>query len=310
MYLVPGLLPTTLAHVAWIGLATRIVRHLVVPALGGLPPPKPAGRDDSTYEGPIDADLTPDVFGLLVFLAWNVLSIVILSPLEVIQVRLAVQRPESQQPLHIAFSGAARRGAPLNPASHQARAAAATMGAYSDAAAGTSKADKPLPSQPPSADAAAAAAEEPSPLPRPSFAIEDEEASDEEGESGGASSKPAVDAKPSASSARPTPAALDAASTPQPRPLPHHQQQQQQTFPLPLSAPPAEPVIALRPCDQPLTASAAQAAQAQGFGAPIVERYTGFVDCLNKLVDEEGAESLYRGAVVTLLGTLIGAFGA
>lgn len=39
-----------------------------------------------------------------------------------------------------------------------------------------------------------------------------------------------------------------------------------------------------------------------------MERYTGLRDCLNKMVEEEGMESLGRGAWVTLLGVLGGSF--
>ncbi len=66
---------------------------------------------------------------------------------------------------------------------------------------------------------------------------------------------------------------------------------------------PPEPVIALRPIEE----QTAEEAAAE-FGAPVVTRYTGLVDCLNKMVDEEGIESLGRGAWVTLLAMFAGSF--
>ena len=43
--------------------------------------------------------------------------------------------------------------------------------------------------------------------------------------------------------------------------------------------------------EAPPAEEAAQA-ESEGFGAPTVERYQGMIDCLNKLVDEEGIEAL------------------
>ena len=63
-------------------------------------------------------------------------------------------------------------------------------------------------------------------------------------------------------------------------------------------------VIALRPCDDPESPEE----QDLAFGAPAVERYTGIVDCLMKMRNEEGLESLMRGAWVTLLSVLLGNF--
>lgn len=62
---------------------------------------------------------------------------------------------------------------------------------------------------------------------------------------------------------------------------------------------PPEPVIALRPCDD--SGNEAQF----GFGAPPVQPYTGVIDCLRKMVDEEGVESIWRGVVFTLIGSLL-----
>ena len=62
---------------------------------------------------------------------------------------------------------------------------------------------------------------------------------------------------------------------------------------------PPEPVIALRPCDD--SANEAQF----GFGAPPVQPYAGVIDCLRKMVDEEGVESIWRGVVFTLVGALL-----
>ncbi|PWN42007.1 hypothetical protein IE81DRAFT_324008 [Ceraceosorus guamensis] len=295
LFQVPGLLAATLLHVSWVGLATRLVRYLTVPALGGLPPVKPAAPDDQYFSGPTDESLKVGALGLAIFLAWNVASTLILSPVEIVIVRLAVQRPESQQPLHMAFAPRANGNAPNSFSHHNASQRSDN---YRD---GSNAPDKPLPQQP--SDAA-------EPAPRPSFAIEDEE--EDEGASEAPRSngsghayrdtedEPVKPTQANHESARPASVAGAAFAREQAPFLPtssDHLSQQR------------EPIIALRPCDQPLTASAAQEAAEQGFGAPVVERYEGFVDCLNKLVDEEGVEALYRGAIITLLGTLVGSFG-
>ena len=185
LYQLPGLLAANFAHVAWIGLATRIVRQLTVPALGGLDRAQPAAPGQDTYEGPNSKMLEISSFGLAVFVSWNVLSVVVLAPLECVMVRLSTQRPERQNPLHRAYArvpnsaSGAGSSAPA-PYSHQATVSAQTQpgGAYTDAEgqneAGRRSTDKPLPSSPDGAD-------EPS-RPRPSFAIEDDE--DEDGAHG------------------------------------------------------------------------------------------------------------------------------
>lgn len=64
----------------------------------------------------------------------------------------------------------------------------------------------------------------------------------------------------------------------------------------------AEPVTSLRPCyghDQPTSTE---------FGASEVQPYTGAWDCACKMYDEEGEESLMRGAFYTVVGYMLMAF--
>lgn len=286
LYLIPGLLPVSLAHIAWVGFLTRLVRHLLVPTLGGLADSTPASPDQTDYSGPNSSMKEINPLALIIFLAWTLFSVVPLSPLEVIIVRLATQRPERQQPLHMHYSRLQQQQARANgPASysHQATVSAAT---------GANGGDKPLPTEPNKADPNATEQDEqPS---RPSFAIEDEEGEDEA-----------------------TPDAAAAASASKPANADNQQQQQQQQQYTPQSsqhgsgdAPrrsvrfavdPPEPVIALRPVDESSSEEAESAA---------VQRYEGLRDCIDKIVDEEGVEALYRGAWLTALGSVMGGIAA
>ncbi|EST08470.1 Mitochondrial carrier domain protein [Kalmanozyma brasiliensis GHG001] len=280
LYLLPGLLAANVAHVMWIGLATRIVRQLTVPSLGGLGGAAPAGPGDATYSGPNSNMLEISPVGLPIFILWNVISVIVLAPLECAMVRLSTQRPEKQNPLHRAYARvpANGNGAP-SPYSHQATAAAQAQpgGAYRDADTRKSTdgaSDKPLPSSPD--------------LPgRASFAIGEED--DEDGDVG--ATKPA---STNGKSAR-----VLGQTTPDSAPAPSNFPSQP-TF---SGGEPPEPVIALRPIEE----QTAQEAAAE-FGAPVVKRYEGLVDCFNKMVDEEGIESLGRGAWVTLIAMFAGSF--
>ncbi|SPO26262.1 uncharacterized protein UTRI_02538 [Ustilago trichophora] len=293
LYLLPGLLAANLLHVAWIGLATRIVRQLTVPSLGGLPGATPVSPDQDTYSGPNSNMLQVSPVGLPIFVLWNVLSVLVLAPLECAMVRLSTQRPERQNPLHRAYARVPTASAP-SPYSHQATAAAQSQpgGAYRDAdvrKSTDSAVDKPLPSSP-------------GELPgRPSFAIEDDEDGDDDGDV--ASANPNGSANASSKAARvlgqttPEPASTTTANASSP---PSTGFNSQPTY---SGGEPPEPVIALRPIEE----QTAEEAAAE-FGAPVVRRYEGLMDCFNKMVDEEGIESLGRGAWVTLIAMFAGSF--
>lgn len=322
LFTLPGLLAAQICHIVWIGFATRIVRHLTVPSLGGLPASTPAAPDQDTYSGPSsDGNMTLSAFGLTVFLAWCVLSVVVLSPLECVIVRLSVQRPERQQPLHIAYARVPTSGASSSgPASYNNQAQVQQTLAQQDN-------DQPARTQLQNGQNNSTAPTDP--LPRPSFAIEDED--DEEGTPGPQhqstqKSKPA-NGKPASEAAGPKQDGAaqtlpeTAAQAPSHGALPSRTLGGQQDGYRDdthahfasrghsgMEPAPSEPVIALRPCDEPQSAEEAARAEAEGFGAPTVERYQGMVDCVNKLVDEEGVEALYRGAWVTLLFMLAGNF--
>ena len=336
LYLTPGLLATELVHITWIGLLTRIVRHITVPSLGGLPPSIPASPGDDTYSGPTTSNMEISSFGLACFLAWCVLSVVVLSPLECVVVRLSVQRPERQQPLHLAYARASQAAPPSGPAPYNNQAQMHREGVPNSA---TSQGNE----QYRDTEAPAKPQEVPS---RPSFAItdDDEEEGDGEGKGGGEgtlegkgegegtkaqaegqgtkgadgqqtsytdgvngepANVPVAPSSTAAPSTTPThapsgapPSRVLGGGPPPVAPNPYSGMVDQ----------PSEPVIALRPCDEPESAEEAARAEEEGFGAPTVDRYTGMIDCLNKLVDEEGIEALYRGAWVTLLGVLAGNF--
>jgi hypothetical protein len=306
LYLTPGLLAAELVHITWIGLFTRIVRHIAVPALGGLPPSTPASPGDDTYTGPSSGNLEVSTFGLAFFLSWCVFSVIILSPIECAIVRLSVQRPERQQPLHLAYARVAQNAAPSGPAPYNNQAQASQQALGQNGGANGYKDTAPAP--------AAKVGRTPEETP---FAIADDEEEEEieaaakqpEGKDNTTSSnaKATVGGVNTETSTSPPPVAASAPGGP---PLPRvigGGPPAQNTF-ANYSGPPSEPVIALRPCDEPQSAEEAARAEEEGFGAPTVERYNGMVDCLNKLVDEEGIEALYRGAWVTLLGVLVGNF--
>lgn len=300
LYLTPGLLASELVHITWIGLFTRIVRHISVPALGGLPPSTPASPGDDTYTGPSSGNLEVSTFGLAFFLAWCVFSVLVLSPIECAIVRLSVQRPERQQPLHLAYARVAQSTAPNGPAPYnnqaQAQQSEASQGngtgGYKDATIAPAPAPPPHARLPEETPFAIADDEE-----------EEEEAGAQEAKLGGVSSQPAANTPiqpvKTSNQPQPSPRLLDGG--------PSSSSPARTTY-ADYSGQPSEPVIALRPCDEPQSAEEAARVEEEGFGAPTVERYTGMIDCLNKLVDEEGIEALYRGAWVTLLGVLVGNF--
>lgn len=297
LYLLPGLLAANMAHVAWIGLATRIVRQLTVPSLGGLPGSTPASPDQDSYSGPNSSMLELSPVGLPIFLLWNVVSVVVLAPLECAMVRLSTQRPERQNPLHRAYARVptGTTNAP-SPYSHQATANAQAQpgGAYRDAdvrKSTDSAVDKPLPSSP---------GEQPG---RPSFAIDDDE-DEEDGDV--ASAKPNTNTASKAArvlgrtTLGPGPESTSATNSNNNGGFNSSPGYNSQQF---SGGEPPEPVIALRPIEE----QTAEEAAAE-FGAPVVKRYEGLLDCLNKMVDEEGIESLGRGAWVTLLAMFAGSF--
>ena len=71
-------------------------------------------------------------------------------------------------------------------------------------------------------------------------------------------------------------------------------------------AEPSEPVIALRPVEEVTDAAGGVGEE----GEAVVQRYEGLKDCIDKLIEEEGVEALYRGAWVTAIGSLGGSLGA
>lgn len=271
-----------------------------------------------------------DPLALVVFLAWCLFSVVALSPMEVVTIRLATQgagamQQQGQQERHYA-SGSG--GATYSRLSSQPGQAGGAPASYSHQASvgrdGTSAgsagfkdrpatADKPLPSEPNGDNGSAATA---SPRPdgdvpsRPSFAIDEEAAEEDEEDdddaatakdplTGAGSKGGAATGQPNGASSRSQP------PPPQPQPQPFSDDSQHQSPPhRPYSSSssggiePPEPVIALRPVVD---------TGAHADTLDVMQPYAGFRDCLDKIVDEEGVEALYRGAWVTGLGALLGA---
>jgi len=265
-------------------------------------------------------------FGLAIFLTWCVLSVIVLSPIECVIVRLSVQRPERQQPLHLAYARLSSN-APSGPAPYNNQAQVQNDRGQSTEN-GAQYRDEGFNQSTP----VTATGQSPEVQPRPSFAITDDE--EDEGEAETKQGEAEVEtkkadaatktdliaglngnaAKPDSSSSVPSPTPQTTSNPsplpprvlgggPPPRPSPMQQNPYGG-----IEEQPSEPVIALRPCDEPQSAEEAARVEGEGFGAPTVERYSGMIDCLNKLVDEEGIEALYRGAWVTLLGVLAGNF--
>lgn len=202
-------------------------------------------------------------------------------------VRLSTQRPERQNPLHRAYARVPQGPAPYN---NQASAAAQSQpgGVYKDDASKSADGgDKPLPSEP---------------VGRPSFAIEDEEDEDE-GDIGATAGKASANGNGASNKAA---RVLGENAPEQPASNSNgfnSSPSYSSSAPTFSGGEPPEPVIALRPIEE----QTAEEAAAE-FGAPVVRRYEGLMDCLNKMVDEEGVESLGRGAWVTLLAMFAGSF--
>lgn len=288
--------------------------------MGGLAAPQPAGSDQTDYSGPDSSSKEVNPLALVIYLGWCLFSVIALSPLEIVAVRLAVQRPDRQQPLHLAYARLANeRNRPSGPASysHQATVAVesgpATAAGFKDSVANS----KPLPSEPPQADGDPAGEPEPG---RPSFAIEDEDDVPEDGQNalpdGNEARSPDAPSRPSAPrSERPSkqaPSSAHGLAQPNPNsipdPAPYHPRGPGSSYQS-VYAEPSEPVIALRPVEEP-TIDAARGAGSIEPDAAVVQRYDGLKDCIDKLIEEEGVEALYRGAWVTAMGIVGGGLGA
>lgn len=287
---------------------------MLVPNLGGLAEPTPAAPGDTKYSAPSSVEVNP--LALVIFLLWCAFSVVALSPLEVVTVRLATQRPERQQPLHLAYAhlGNGNSNAPASY-SHQA-SVQRRDGAFADEVPAT---DKPLPSQPEAADA-----EEEAPG-RPSFAIEDEdeETPEPRGPSSGDTARDPLIEEGGEEGRQQQQQQGQSRTSPQqgrgqrniggqsiPAPPPPHLRNSSSYHHHHSGGgydEPAEPVIALRPVEEPNSSTSA-GAEGQGIEEQAVQRYEGLKDCLDKIVEEEGVEALYRGAWVTGIGALLGAF--
>lgn len=296
LYAVPGLTVAVLLRIVWMGLLSAIVRQLTVPALGGLAPPQPAGPDQDHYDGPHSGMLEINPLGLTVYILWNVASVALLAPLDCITVRLATQRPMHQQPLHLAFASDPQRQTPA-PYSHQASVSgAARQDTQAPRSSFTIDDEADEREEQPAAQRAAdknASSEEQQPL----KADDEDDAGAPEGADIGKAAAQDAGVRTAPEPADQAPAGSEDAQPPRAEPgfTPFTPGPQRV---------PVEPVIALRPCDDPESPEE----QDLAFGAPAVERYTGIVDCLMKMRNEEGLESLMRGAWVTLLSVLLGNF--
>ncbi|WFD32173.1 hypothetical protein MSPP1_003215 [Malassezia sp. CBS 17886] len=277
LYALPGLLAAVLLRVTWVGFVTMAVRQLTVPALGGLPALSPSDPGDDVYDGPNSHMLEVSAAGLALYLAWMGASLFLVAPLDCMIVRLATQRPVHQQPLHVAYADAPA------PYSHQA-----TVPRGGGPGGGGPGASDPR-GQGPWADDA------PADEPRASFTIDDDADAD-------AHASPAPDDNATAAPADEESAALrdDAPAA--------LADEESEAFGGDAPETLREPVIALRPCEEPASAAEPDDAETY-FGAAPVERYDGLADCARKMLDEEGYESLLRGAGWTLASLVFTSFG-
>ncbi|WFD04540.1 hypothetical protein MOBT1_003251 [Malassezia obtusa] len=278
LYRIPGLLSAMLLRVTFVSTLALAADRVFLPRVEPL---VPAGPGQDEFEGPSSASTRATVAGFIAYLLFTMALQLLAVPFECILVRLAVQRPVTQQPLHVAYAHNAERPGP-SPHSHQATVV------------------------PP--EAAATTASEPT-EPRPA----DAPAEHAEDEAAAASNEAPADAPNEAPDAAPDAPMLEhSADEEDALPMLTDTVPRVYTQPPRTKSPTSEPVIALRPCDDTLDEIESY------YGATPVEPYMGFADCFRKMVAEEGYESLYRGlpfsmgfvfvATLGLLPVLIDAF--
>ncbi|WFC95621.1 hypothetical protein MBRA1_002272 [Malassezia brasiliensis] len=121
LFRLPGLLPAMLLRVSLVSTLSLAADRALLPRYEPLVPSDPA-QDD--FEGPSSTTTKATVFGFAAYLIVILLLQLLAVPLECIVVRLSVQRPVAQQPLHVAYAQNASVPAP-SAHSHQASVGAA-----------------------------------------------------------------------------------------------------------------------------------------------------------------------------------------
>lgn len=150
LFRLPGLLPAMLLRVSLVSTLSIAADRALLPRYEPLVPSDPA-QDD--FEGPSSATTKATVLGFATYLIVVLLLQLLAVPLECIVVRLSVQRPVAQQPLHVAYAQNAPDLAP-SAHSHEASVGAAPQ---EGAQEGADEAREPGPQE---ADAELAASDE------------------------------------------------------------------------------------------------------------------------------------------------------
>ena len=152
LFRLPGLLPAMLLRVSLVSTLSLATNRALLPRYEPLAPSDPA-QDD--FEGPSSATTKATVLGFATYLIVVLLLQLLAVPLECIVVRLSVQRPVAQQPLHVAYAQNAPVPAP-SAHSHQALVGAAPEAPQEGAEEGAEEAAQ----GPQEADAELAASDE------------------------------------------------------------------------------------------------------------------------------------------------------
>ena len=115
LFVLPGVAESVVLRLLWNGVLGTAVRFLTFPSLVTGMDPRPIAPGEGEYSGPSSDTSGVSVIALIAYCFWLALSLVVLAPLDCITVRLSVQRPSGQQPLHEAYAAA--------PYNHQASVA-------------------------------------------------------------------------------------------------------------------------------------------------------------------------------------------
>ncbi|WFD44941.1 hypothetical protein MPSI1_003615 [Malassezia psittaci] len=301
LFQIPGLLYAMLLRVTLVSTLSLGAQRCLLPYYEPLQPSDPS-QDD--FEGPTSASTKATVAGFTAYLIVTLLLQLVAVPLECIVVRLSIQRPITQQPLHIAY---ANNASPYRPTADSHQASASTQESVSSTKGKKAARDIDLREDRADSDAD----------PVPHQAAEPELDQDEQHSTkptAGQSSATSKSEQHKETFARSSEESDENATLTLHRDssdideeqalpminetVPHVQPSAPRTL-----SPMSEPVIALRPCDESLDE------MDSFYGAAAVEPYMGAKDCLHKMIAEEGYESLYRGLPFSMGMSLIVTLG-
>ncbi|WFD00882.1 hypothetical protein MYAM1_003637 [Malassezia yamatoensis] len=293
MFQIPGLLYAMLLRVTLVSTLSLGAQRCLLPYYEPLQPSDPS-QDD--FEGPTSASTKATVAGFIAYLIVTLLLQLIAVPLECIVVRLSIQRPITQQPLHIAY---ANNASPPRPSVESHQASVPTQELVSSKG---KKAAKDIDEREEHQNGSDTE-------PVIHQAARSELDQDEEPSTQVAATPSSATSFPKSSEESDENATLtlhrDSSEMDEEQALPMINEtvpHVQPSAPRTLS-PMSEPVIALRPCDESLDE------MDSFYGAAAVEPYMGAKDCFHKMIAEEGYESLYRGLPFSMGMSLIVTLG-